>query len=387
MQKSAFKIVIPCLFIVVLTMIPLMLNRDYFPLSYPNTILDELKAKEDIAAALHKMEDYLRFLSSNTVVPTHTLSFKPIADMRFQAAQILSKRDGSAFQQEAFKQYQMIDRIYPSYNHGWVQYLSGSHWEKLQVYGNALQQYKRVPLYNHSHLALDAQYRLELMNKAQEFTIQAQPVYHYLRFSAPDAAGASIPFSTTQLSGKPYSNFIQSLNAYAEEKSGKAVQFMQSHIEQNPADYSAKYYLDFMRGKTGQKYYPLNGELMSSCFANGALSRSGLSLPENHSVLMDFYRSEPDPKQRFEIQIFYETGIEQPFLFFLTLNRDPNQILQITPNPTGTTISNGLAFSKRHNVLELYWRMVDSSPSTGVESPAIRFASLRLTPVSMETTQ
>lgn len=284
MPMVIWKCLVPCSIVAVCTILPLVLAWTPRPANDIDSILSDLGKAENLSNIEIRLNQYLSFLEqiSNSNDP---LSKQSINAVRFEAASRLSERNDIPGNTAALRQYQQINQVDPSYNHGWLQFLLADTYQKLEQWNETADAYAQVRFYNHSRLALRAKF-LEGIVRSEKLSDSVDPfdIYCYLRFvSEYPLSDASIT-SNWQWNKTEHTSFIKALALYEEGNSTEALQILPSSND----DPCTNYYR-VLFGAAEEKSNQSTHDVLQSAYYNGSVVSGSVMMKEGFSLLSDFY--------------------------------------------------------------------------------------------------
>lgn len=375
MNTVLLKFGIPCGIVLLLGLLPPLLSFTPQPSYQIDAILHDIAAAENSTETETRLNLHLSFLE-RIANPDDLLFQQSITSMRYQAGQQFAERNDAAGLEAALWQYQQIETIDPAYNHGWLQFLLGDTYQKLERWDEAAAAYESVPFYNHSRLALRAKF-LELMIRSEQLEqpVSSQDVYHYLRFAS------EYPFSDALMASKwqwidennryEHTHYINALAEYELGNKETALELI------NNAGYvpGTGYYRDLFENRTYNTLYPVNNDLLQSSFYKGSIISGELMMEEGKSLFTVYYVGIDRP-EHFRLELHYDHIPAIHPEFEIILNSD--KALELTYYREQKKAWIDFHPHKGRNLVEIRWFNSNPSPSTASQPNAAMVQSIKV---------
>ncbi len=375
MLSARIKPLIPIGLVVLLTAIPWIVWKTYPPEIQFDDRLQKISTAPEIERELNTAESFVRFQASGLLSDINNAPV--VADLYFRLGEALLARHDGLYLNRARIHLERSIELYPRLRHGWPYYQLGHVLERMgPPYQNeAKNNYQRVSNHDHGHLALQAGYRIALLDLRTADTIfDPRALYHYIRFSSPDPEKDLQLFERASFdTANGESLYLRARLSHRSGDNEKALELLSRYRQEHPGDWSALFYQNRYRGTQGARLYPMAGDLLASCFAPRSTRGIHFSLFDEGELLTDVYLNPPG-NDELAIELSYENPFPMPLHFYLTVNGS-TQDRKEPPRSKGKITFRFSAQAER-NLVRLYVRM-NGDRSTAVETPWIHLISLR----------
>jgi len=165
-----------------------------------------------------------------------------------------------------------------------------------------------------------------LNQRMSKLPVQSEHLYNYLRYSSLDINGDAAQFAETSLDEKEHSLYLRACAAQATGDSERAGELFARFLKKNPADYSAQYYLDKFADHGIEQMYPVNGDLLSSCFAPKAFRNGELLLVHNNQIRADLFIPQLNNRD-LNLSVEMDNPFQKQVRVFISLNRQTQNFI------------------------------------------------------------
>ncbi len=289
MRNSSWRALIPCAIVLTFTLLPLWLYWNQPTEDLFDAALRRIATEPDIQAPLEKAESFIKFFLKGGGASAQRYA----ADFHFRIGEAIHTRPDTRYLETALTHYETAVKLYPSLRHGWPFYQMGVIQEKMNRLGASIHSYQQVALYDDGQLAIEAGFRIAtLYVKTEKSPLPAFDLYNYFRFAADDVLSSALLFAEAELDQEDYGYYIKSLIARARNQTEEEKRLLSKFREQFPSDPSAAFRLDELMERPLHPAYPLDGDLIRSCYAPLAYRNGGLYFQEGGRMIADFYYPE-----------------------------------------------------------------------------------------------
>ncbi|MDP8246259.1 MAG: hypothetical protein P9L94_19405 [Candidatus Hinthialibacter antarcticus] len=298
------RILVPCIIAAALAVVALFALQTAPPADpFPNW-LATIESQEASLDAYQEAGRYLAFLGEALNGQSDPDVRRQLADRHFLLGQAMFNHKTPAHLDYANQQFLRAVTIFPSLRHGWPFFLGAEAFERRDQDERAIEWYQQAAQHDYGQLALDARYRIALVEIRQPTPpqIDPRPVYDFLRFVSTDPFNEITTFRGASWGERPEALYLHSLAALRNGDPDAAARMMQGYLRLRPDDPSAAYHLDAMSGWKREGAYPADGNLLRSFIAPRAFDDNGPLLTNNAELFSDAYFHAPPQHVALDIE-------------------------------------------------------------------------------------
>ena len=298
------RILLPCIIAVALAAIALSALQSAPPADPFNGWIETIESQQDALEAYQDARRYLAFLGDTLAQQSDPGVRRQLADRHFLLGQAMFSHKTPAHLEHASQQFLRAAEIFPALRHGWPFFLGAEAFDRLGQDQQAIEWYEQAAQHDYGRLALDARYRIALIEVRQPAPpqIDPRPVYDFLRFTADDPLREITTFQGASWGERPEALYLRSLQYWSAGDIDAAARMMQGYLRLRPDDPSAAYHLDAMSGWKREGAYPADGDLLRSFVAQRAFDDNGPVLANNAELIADAYFHSPPQQAVLEIE-------------------------------------------------------------------------------------
>ncbi len=266
--------------------------------------LATIETNQDSSETLKNAEQYLAFLSDALAGQIDPAVQRQQADRYFRLGQALFAHKTPERLSQAVQQFNQAVKLHPSLRHGWPYFLGAEAYERRGDDQQAIRWYEQAAQHDYGQLAIDARYRIALIEVRQPAppAIGPRPVYDFIRFVANAPFEEIKTFRGASWRDEPEAAYLNALALWSDGESDSAIREMKGYARLRPNDPSAQYHLDVMQKWNHDGMHPADGDLLHSFIAPRAFDDNGPVIKNNAELISDFYFHTPPET----VELFWE---------------------------------------------------------------------------------